>query len=228
MRGLFPVMMLGLTALSACKKGDETSGSQTKGLVSNYGDSIKIYLWNRRVQSLDDRVWRSCWYYKEAKEGEGMNDKKAMLSSVSLNKLALLDAHVQELLSQVFKEKLIQTGVEFVPCGIAAVSLASAFATAGTTMVASGVSAAWAANNCIRNGYTISKLLGQGGGAKEALASLQSGETGMGKKFAASKSETDMFRDAIKRAVMTGKESSMRCPSPSEFKSEIMERGLGD
>jgi hypothetical protein len=132
-----------------------------------------------------------------------------------LNEYALHDGHVQKQLESIVREKLINIGAEFVPCGLASVSVGAAIASGGASAVAFGVSSAWMLNNCIKNTINISRLSGEFGGATEGLTSLELGELGLGKTFGSKKMELDMFREAIRRARQLGLEDKEQCPKPN-------------
>lgn len=195
------------------KATDVTADEQT--LTATYGRK-KLYLWNKSFQSKKDAIWRSCWYYKEAPPSLGLSEKQAIATSVRLNDYAIHDGHVQKQLEKILRERLVNIGAEFVPCGLATVSVGAAIASGGASAVAFGVSSAWMANNCIKNTINISRLSGEFGGASEGLTSLELGELGLGKKFESKKMELDMFREAIRRARQLGLEDKEQCPKPNQ------------
>jgi hypothetical protein len=221
------LLALGITACEPPKK-PKTSASTPNVLESTYA-AKKLYLWNRRVRSTaDENVWNSCWYYREALQADGFSERDIMLNSQLMTEKSIADGHIAEQLHTIVKEKLINAGIEIVPCGISAVSLYLAFNTAGLTLLASGITMAGTANTCIKNAYNIATLLNEFGGAQDGITSLARDETGMGKKFPARKTETDMFLNAIKRAQQRGYQALPKCPKPTEFKDEIMRKGMGD
>jgi hypothetical protein len=224
---LAALLTLGFTACEPAKKA-KTSESAPNVLQSTYA-AKKLYLWNRRVRSTaDNNVWNSCWYYREALQADGFSEREIMLNSQLMTEKSIADGHIAEQLHTIVKEKLINAGIEIVPCGISAVSLYLAFNTVGLTLLASGLTMAGTANTCIKNAYNITTLLNEFGGAQDGLTSLANGETGMGKKFPAHKTETDIFLSAIKRVRERGYQAPPNCPKPTEFKDEIMKNGMGD
>lgn len=208
------ILPLSLLLLVNCfpKSAENLSDEQT--LVAQYGRK-KLFLWNKSFQSKRDSIWRSCWYYKEAPPSLGLSERQALATSVRLNEYALHDGHVQKQLESIVREKLINIGAEFVPCGLASVSVGAAIASGGASAVAFGVSSAWMLNNCIKNTINISRLSGEFGGATEGLTSLELGELALGKTFGSKKMELDMFREAIRRARQLGLEDKEQCPKPN-------------
>jgi hypothetical protein len=217
MRFLF-LILIGFSLYGCKEKSLESSSPQT--LHSKYGRK-KIFLWNKKITSNFDRIQRSCWYYKEASPSLGMSDKQAILSAVKLNEFAIHDEHVEKQLENIVKEKLINMGAEFVPCGLATISVGAAIASGGASAIAFGVSSAWMANNCVKNSLNIGRYFNEFKGTSDGLASLEKGETRLGRVFAASKQETDMFREAIRRARQLGLEDKVSCPKANHFAADI-------
>jgi hypothetical protein len=209
--GLFWIFLI---LASGCLPRQKPTESEEQTLTATYGRK-KLYLWNKSFQSKKDKIWRSCWYYKEAPPSLGLSERQALMSSVRLNEFAIHDGHVQKQLESILKERLINIGAEFVPCGLATVSVGAAIASGGASAVAFGVSSAWMANNCIKNTLNIAKLSGEFGGASDGITSLELGELSIGKKFEAKKMELDMFREAIRRARQLGLEDKEPCPKPN-------------
>jgi hypothetical protein len=204
-------------------------GAETSALVTSM-ESKKLYLWNRRVKG-NDNIWRSCWYYKEALAREGLSEIEAMVQSVPLNSYALHDDHVSTYLGDIIRERLTSSGVKFIPCGASAISLTAAIVAAAPTSGLSAfvlpASAVATAVSCVGMVEEVSRHTKAWIGAKDGITSLQNGETGMGKKSHASKSELDMFREAINRAIQKGKEASQECARPITFRFEILKNGMG-
>lgn len=119
-----------LVALGGCLPSQKTSESDEQTLTATYGRK-KLYLWNKSFQSKNDKIWRSCWYYKEAPPSLGLSERQALMTSVRLNDYAIHDGHVQKQLERILREKLINIGAEFVPCGLATVSVGAAIASGG-------------------------------------------------------------------------------------------------
>lgn len=210
------ILILSALLLSvSCTPSKELSSSDEQTLTAQYGRK-KLYLWNKSFRSKKDSIWRSCWYYKEAPPSLGLSEKQALATSVRLNDYAIHDGHVQKQLENILREKLIHIGAEFVPCGLATISVGAAIASGGASAVAFGVSSAWMANNCIKNTINISRLSSEFGGASEGLTSLEQGELGLGKRFESKKMELDMFREAIRRARQLGLEDKEVCPKSSQ------------
>jgi hypothetical protein len=223
------------TSLAACKKDDvptpDQSTAETNALAATYG-AKKIYLWNRRTKSKEDNIWRSCWYYKEALPKDGLSERQAMYESVRLNRFSLHDDHVQRALRDQFAVNLRQVGIELIPCGLSVagfgVSIAAAIGSGGLASIGAFLAGAGLINVCIGKTANITLLTTKWTGSADAITSLQNGETGLGKKVSAKKSEVDMFREAIKTAVSLGYESNPECPEPKDFKDEIMSKGMGE
>ncbi|MEN9808463.1 MAG: hypothetical protein RLZZ488_30 [Pseudomonadota bacterium] len=213
-------LVLLLTVLAACKDAPAPTESTEQTLRSEYGRK-KIYLWNKHVKSSKDKILRSCWYYKEAPPSLGLSDSEALLQSVRLNDFAIHDGHIHRQMENILKEKLINAGAEFVPCGLATVSVGAAIASGGASAIAFGVSSAWMVNNCIKNSLNIQRYLRELRGSSDGMASFELGETKLGRVFPASKAETDMFREAIRRARQLGLEDKVPCPRASQLRSEI-------
>ncbi len=214
--------------VSKIVKDKESQVADTNALQANYG-AKKIYFWNRRVQSAEDKIWRSCWYYKESPPALGLSERDAMLSSVTLNTFSILDEHVNKQLGVIVRENLLNGGVTIIPCVAGTVALVAAVAgTAGMAAWLLPISAAATLTGCVRNMDEVVRVTNKWRGAADGLASLHDGKTGMGKKFQVGKTEIDMFRDAIKRAASLGYEAKPECQKPSGFKSEILSRGMGD
>jgi len=229
MKRLFIVAALLL--LQGCKKnvGDGANNDAgTSALQANYG-AKKIYFWNRRVLSAEDNIWRSCWYYKEVPPALGFSEREAMLSSENLNTFSILDDHVNKQLGVIVRENLLNGGVAIIPCVAGTVALGAAVVgTAGMASWLLPVSAAATLTGCVKNFDEVVRVTNKWRGAADGLASLHDGKTGMGKKFQVGKSEIDMFRDAIKRAVSLGYEAQPKCAKPLKFEKEILQRGMGD
>jgi hypothetical protein len=231
------VLSAGLMACNKAKKSNpEQNTSDTNALATTYG-AKKIYLWNRRVQSPHDNVWRSCWYYKEALPKDALPkeahaERQAMFESVSLNKFPLHDDHVRTALQNQFNTNLKQSGIEAIPCGLSAagfgVSISAAIGSGGLLSISTFLAGVGFVNICIEKASKIDLLVQKWTGSGDAITSLQNGETGMGKKILAKKIEVDMFREAIKTAVSLGYEAKGDCPEPKEFKEEIMAKGMGE
>jgi hypothetical protein len=77
------------------------------------------------------------------------------------------------------------------------------------------------ANNCIKNSLNIAKYVRELRGSADGMASLENGETKLGQIFSASKTETDMFREAIRRARQLGLEDKVPCPRANQLSGEI-------
>jgi hypothetical protein len=215
MKLLFVFPLVALIVCAACKRqSPDDAAAQT--LQSKYGRK-KIFLWNRKITSRFDSIQRSCWYYKEASPSLGLSDKEAILSSVKLNEFAIHDEHVEKQLEKIVREKLINVGAEFVPCGLATVSVGAAIASGGASAIAFGVSSAWMANNCVKNSLNIKRYFNEFRGTSDGLASLEKGETRLGRIFPAAKQETDMFREAIRRARQLGLEDKVACPKAAQL-----------
>ena len=216
---LFSVLLFtGL--LLACEPRSSPSEASQQTLRSEYGRK-KIYLWSKPVRSSLDKIAKSCWYYKEAPPSLGLSDREALLQSVRLNDFAIHDGHIQNQMESVLKEKLINAGAEFVPCGLATVSVGAAIASGGASAIAFGVSSAWMVNNCIKNSLNIAKYIRELQGSADGMASLENGETKLGQIFPVSKAETDMFREAIRRARQLGLEDKVPCPRANQLSAEI-------
>jgi|GEM_PF-667228 len=209
-----------LALLSGCKPKVATSEADEQSLRSQYGRK-KIYLWSKQVKSTSDKILRGCWYYKEAPPSLGLSDREALIQSIRLNDFAIHDGHIQRQLENILREKLINAGAEFVPCSLATVSVGAAIASGGASAIAFGVSSAWMANNCIKNSLNIAKYVREWRGSAEGIASLENGETKLGDIFSASKAETDMFREAIRRARQLGLEDKVTCPRANQLSAEI-------
>lgn len=217
MKKLVFLAFASLHLLKGCKPKDVQSDAQEQTLRATYGRK-KIYFWSRGVRSDFDNIWRSCWYYKEAPPSLGLSERDAILSSVRLNDFAIHNGHVEKQLENILREKLINAGAEFVPCGLATVSVGAAIASGGASAIAFGVSSAWMANNCIKNSINIAKYIRELRGSADGLVSLDKGETALGQTFDASKAEIDMFREAIRRARQLGLEDKVTCPKPNQLK----------
>ncbi len=215
---LLSLVVLVMFSVGCKVKAVDESDPQT--LNASYGRK-KIFLWNKRVKSSFDSIQRSCWYYKEVSPSLGLSDNDAMLTSSKLNEYAIHDGHIQKQLQNIVKEKLINMGAEFVPCGLATVSVAAAIASGGASAIAFGVSSAWMANNCIKNSLNIARYAKEFRGTSEGIASLETNETLLGTIFPASKAETDIFREAIRRARQLGLEDKVACPKATQFAAEI-------
>ncbi|MEN9528536.1 MAG: hypothetical protein RI932_409 [Pseudomonadota bacterium] len=210
-----------LLALSTgCKPKVASSEASEQTLRSEYGRK-KIYLWSKSIKSSSDKILRGCWYYKEAPPSLGLSDKEALIQSIRLNDFAIHNGHIQRQMENILKEKLINAGAEFVPCGLATVSVGAAIASGGASAIAFGVSSAWMANNCIKNSLNIAKYVRELRGSADGMASLENGETKLGQIFSASKTETDMFREAIRRARQLGLEDKVPCPRANQLSGEI-------
>lgn len=220
------VLMIAGFFVVQCKHSEsQTPESDPKVLAGTYGAN-QLYLWNKRVQA-SDKKWLSCWYYKEANPNRIENEKQAMIESVRLNHYALADTDVNTQLQHLVTEKFSAVGGDLMPCGISAVSVYAILQTGGFTALALGINASWAATNCVKNAPKIIDSFEKMRGASDGKISLANGETSMGKKYKAAKSELDMFREAIKRAVNLGRDSKEQCPKPIDFKSEIEKFGMG-
>ena len=213
--GLIVLVMI----LVGCKR-NAGGASDPQTLNAGYGRK-KIFLWNKRIKSSFDSIQRSCWYYKEVSPSLGLSDNDAMLTSSKLNEYAIHDGHIQKQLQNIVREKLINMGAEFVPCGLATVSVGAAIASGGASAIAFGVSSAWMANNCIKNSLNIARYAKEFRGSSDALASLETNETRLGTIFPASKAETDLFREAVRRARQLGLEDKVSCPKATHFAAEI-------
>lgn len=226
---IFFMMLIPVLAACKARQSQVSDDSETKALVSMCGKS-KIYVWNRRILSKEDGIWRSCWYHIEAKPRSGFDDRAALLNSKKLTNYAILDAYLQETLWSMYRDEWARIGVEFVPCGLAGAStvasVLSIYGTGGTWTVPFIIGAATAGNTCIKNAYLIKGHFDAKSGAKDAVVSLQNGETSMTKKYPATKHETDAFIESIKRAIQLGMESPQICPSPDAFKNEILNNGI--
>jgi hypothetical protein len=206
--------------LLACKPVASSTEADEQTLRSQYGRK-KIYLWSKSVKSSADKIVRSCWYYKEAPPSLGLSDREALLQSVRLNDFAIHDGHIHRQMENVLREKLINAGAEFVPCGLATISVGAAIASGGASAIAFGVSSAWMANNCIKNSLNIAKYVRELRGSADGMASLENGEAKLGKIFSASKAETDMFRESIRRARQLGLEDKVQCPRANQLSADI-------
>lgn len=226
----YPYMIVLVSGLffSSCNHSNlEGSVSDPKVLESSYGAN-KLYLWNRPADSSQDKIAKSCWYYKEASsKSKTLDEKQAMIHSVRINSYAIPDAQIEQQLQKLLIEKLASVGGDFVPCGVSAVSLYTALQTAGVSAIAIGVNGTWAAHNCIKNTPKIIQALMEMRGASDGKVSLRNTGGEMGKKSDASKAELDIFRQAIKRAMSLGLESESPCPRPIEFRQEIERFGMG-
>jgi hypothetical protein len=140
---------------------------------------------------------------------------------VRLNDFAIHDGHIHRQMENVLREKLINAGAEFVPCGLATISVGAAIASGGASAIAFGVSSAWMANNCIKNSLNIAKYVRELRGSADGMASLENGEAKLGKIFSASKAETDMFRESIRRARQLGLEDKVQCPRANQLSADI-------
>ncbi|MEN9825926.1 MAG: hypothetical protein RI953_1671 [Pseudomonadota bacterium] len=209
-----------LVLLSGCIAKTSMPEASQQTLLSQYGRK-KIYLWSKAVQSSTDKSLSSCWYYKESPPSLGLSIREALLQSTRLNDFAIPNGHIQRQMENILKEKLINAGAEFVPCGLATVSVGAAIASGGASAIAFGVSSAWMVNNCIKNSLNIAKYLREFRGSEDGMASFENGETKLGEIFSASKAETDMFREAIRRARQLGLEDKVPCPRANQLSSEI-------
>lgn len=209
-----------LALLSSCIAKTSTPEADEQTLRSHYGRK-KIYLWSKSVRSSSDKILKTCWYYKEAPPSLGLSDREALLQSTRLNDFAIHNDHTQRQMENILKEKLINAGAEFVPCGLATLSVGAAIASGGASAIAFGVSSAWMINNCIKNSLNIAKYVREFRGSADGMASFENDETKLGKIFSASKAETDMFREAIRRARQLGLEDKVPCPRANQLSSEI-------
>lgn len=208
------ISVLGIITVGCKLPMQESASTQT--LQGSYGRK-KIYLWNKKLKSYSDKIERSCWYYKEVSPSLGLSESEAIQSSSRLNNFAIHDGHVWKQMEKLVKDKLYTVGAEFVPCGLATFSVAAAIASGGASAVAFGISSAWMANNCIKNTINIERFAREFRGASDGLASFEGGETIVGRVFPASKAETDMFREAIRRAIQLGLEDKVTCPKASQI-----------
>lgn len=208
------LIMLGLITVGCKLPQSESASTQT--LQASYGRK-KIYLWNKKIKSPTDKIERSCWYYKEVSPSLGLSEAEAIQTSSRLNDFAIHDGHISKQMERLVKDKLTNVGAEFVPCGLATLSVAAAVGTGGASAVAFGISSAWMANNCIKNTINIERFAREFRGASDGLASFEGGETIVGRVFPASKGETDMFRESIRRARQLGLEDKVSCPRASEL-----------
>lgn len=173
------------------------------------------------MHASSDKSRSGCWYYKESPPSLALSAHEALLQSTRLNDFAIHNGHIQRQIENILKEKLINAGAEFVPCGLATVSVGAAIASGGASAIAFGVSSAWMVNNCIKNSLNIAKYVREFRGTSDGMASFENEETKLGKIFTASKTETDMFREAIRRARQLGLEDKVPCPRANQLSSEI-------
>lgn len=211
------LLLSAIALISGCKNETVPATSEEQTLKSQYGRK-KIYLWSKNIKSSRDKINRTCWYYKEASPSLGLSEQQAIASSSQLNEFAIPEVHIQDQLQNILKEKMINAGAEFVPCGLATVSVSAAVATGGASAIAFGVSSAWMVNNCIKNSINISRYIREFRASSDGIASLENGETNRGNIFAASKTETDMLREAVRRARQLGLEDKVSCPRANELK----------
>jgi hypothetical protein len=116
---------------------------------------------------------------------------------------------------------LVNAGTEFVPCGLATVSVAAAIGTGGASALAFGVSSAWMINNCVKNASSVQRFWREMKGAERGGSSLKMGFTRLGAYFDSNKAELDMFRESIRRILALGLQDRQKCPRASHWKSQI-------
>lgn len=223
MKNYFLVFFL-ISQISGCLSGKPDQIASKEDTLEGKFGAKKLYLWSRPVDPKKSGPGRSCWYYKEVSPAMELTEQDAFLSSVKLNDNSLKDSEISSQLDKLMKEKLTGAGVDSVPCVLGAISFGSIAATGGTAAIALGVTGGFLAHTCYTNSSAVLDKFNSWRGARDGVASLRLGETGLGKQYPATKWELDMYREAIRRALSLGYDLKPSCLAPKEFKQEILKK----